>query len=91
MLSASKTREGGADGDHSRGTDGDHSRGTDGDSRGADGDQSRGADGDSSQRLREVAGAQLGGDVFSSPVLLGGRVWVGCRDNFVYCLDLDVS
>eukprot|EP00976_Prorocentrum_cordatum_P000615 12354-Prorocentrum_minimum.AAC.2 len=91
VLSASKTREGGADGDHSRGTDGDHSRGTDGDSRGADGDQSRGADGDSSQRLREVAGAQLGGDVFSSPVLLGGRVWVGCRDNFVYCLDLDVS
>jgi len=30
----------------------------------------------------------LAGEVFSSPVVCGSRVVIGCRDNFVYCFDL---
>ncbi|CAN6486603.1 unnamed protein product [Victoria cruziana] len=30
----------------------------------------------------------LPGNVFSSPLMIGGRVFVGCRDDHVYCLSL---
>ena len=40
---------------------------------------------------RRLAAFRLAGDVFSSPAVSddGHRLVVGCRDNFVYCLQLD--
>ncbi|XP_069833752.1 beta-alanine-activating enzyme isoform X2 [Dendropsophus ebraccatus] len=35
--------------------------------------------------LRQYA---LGGEIFSSPVAYGRSLVVGCRNNFIYCLDL---
>lgn len=35
----------------------------------------------------EVANYELSGEVFSSPVIVGGRLFVGCRDDHVYALD----
>jgi outer membrane protein assembly factor BamB len=35
-----------------------------------------------------VAALKLPGDVFSSPVMLDGRIFVGCRDNNLYCLQV---
>ncbi|XP_062991428.1 beta-alanine-activating enzyme [Elgaria multicarinata webbii] len=40
--------------------------------------------------LEEGAG-KLPGEVFSSPVVWGTMIIVGCRNNYVYCLDLCVS
>lgn len=34
---------------------------------------------------------KLPGEVFSSPVVWGTKLVVGCRNNFVYCLDLCIS
>eukprot|EP00850_Spirogloea_muscicola_P014145 SM000099S25251 [mRNA] locus=s99:525788:532822:- [translate_table: standard] len=31
---------------------------------------------------------KLPGEVFSSPVMLGGHIYVGCRDDYLYCLEL---
>lgn len=31
---------------------------------------------------------QMGGEIFSSPVVLGRKVYVGCRNDAVYCLQL---
>lgn len=31
---------------------------------------------------------ELPGEVFSSPVVLESMLIIGCRDNYVYCLDL---
>ena len=31
---------------------------------------------------------RLPGQVFSSPVCVDGCIVIGCRDNYVYCLDL---
>ena len=36
--------------------------------------------------VEEVARLDLQGDVFSSPVMIGGRIFVGCRDDYVHCL-----
>ena len=39
----------------------------------------------------EVVGStQLPGEVFSSPVIMGDRIVVGCRDDYVYCLRISV-
>ncbi|XP_062101157.1 putative acyl-activating enzyme 19 isoform X4 [Humulus lupulus] len=38
--------------------------------------------------VEEVARHDLEGDVFSSPVMVGGRIFVGCRDDYVHCLDV---
>ncbi|PON87500.1 PQQ-dependent membrane bound dehydrogenase, glucose/quinate/shikimate-related [Trema orientale] len=38
--------------------------------------------------VEEVGRLDLQGDVFSSPVMLGGRIFVGCRDDYVHCLDV---
>ncbi|KAM4807668.1 beta-alanine-activating enzyme [Rhinophrynus dorsalis] len=34
---------------------------------------------------------RLGGEIFSSPVVWGSSVIVGCRNNYVYCLDLEAE
>nr|XP_056711429.1 beta-alanine-activating enzyme [Euleptes europaea] len=34
---------------------------------------------------------KLPGEVFSSPVIWGTKLVVGCRNNYVYCLDLCIS
>uniref|UniRef100_A0ABM5GI35 Beta-alanine-activating enzyme isoform X1 n=2 Tax=Pogona vitticeps TaxID=103695 RepID=A0ABM5GI35_9SAUR len=34
---------------------------------------------------------KLPGEVFSSPVVWGSAIVVGCRNNFVYCLDICIS
>jgi acyl-CoA synthetase len=36
-----------------------------------------------------LASITLPGAVFSSPVLVGAAVYVGCRDNHLYCLDIE--
>ena len=33
---------------------------------------------------------RLPGDVFSSPVVVGSEVVVGCRDDNVYCMQISV-
>lgn len=38
--------------------------------------------------VKEVARLHLPGDVFSSPVMVRNRVYVGCRDDHLYCLEL---
>ncbi|XP_062566768.1 LOW QUALITY PROTEIN: beta-alanine-activating enzyme-like [Saccostrea cucullata] len=37
---------------------------------------------------QEVNSVKLPGEVFSSPVVVGGLLTVGCRDNNVYCFDI---
>ncbi|KAL2514087.1 putative acyl-activating enzyme 19 [Forsythia ovata] len=39
-------------------------------------------------RVQEFARLDVGGDIFSSPVMIGGKIFVGCRDNHVYCIEL---
>ncbi|XP_059312059.1 putative acyl-activating enzyme 19 isoform X4 [Lycium ferocissimum] len=38
--------------------------------------------------VREFARFELGGDIFSSPVMIGGEIFVGCRDDYVHCIRL---
>ncbi|XP_055817686.1 putative acyl-activating enzyme 19 isoform X2 [Solanum dulcamara] len=38
--------------------------------------------------VREFARFELGGDIFSSPVMIGGEIFVGCRDDNVHCIRL---
>ncbi|XP_039129291.1 putative acyl-activating enzyme 19 isoform X1 [Dioscorea cayenensis subsp. rotundata] len=38
--------------------------------------------------VQEFAVMNLPGDVFSSPVMIGGRIFVGCRDDYVHCLNV---
>ena len=35
---------------------------------------------------QEFARLKLEGDVFSSPVMIGGRIFVGCRDDYLHCI-----
>lgn len=37
-----------------------------------------------------IADFKLGGEVFSSPVLFSKYIFIGCRDNFIYCLNFNV-
>uniref|UniRef100_A0A7N1A7L5 4-coumarate--CoA ligase n=1 Tax=Kalanchoe fedtschenkoi TaxID=63787 RepID=A0A7N1A7L5_KALFE len=39
--------------------------------------------------VQEFIRTSLDGDIFSSPVMIGGRIFVGCRDNFLHCLAVD--
>ncbi|KAI4302884.1 hypothetical protein MLD38_038582 [Melastoma candidum] len=41
--------------------------------------------------VREVARMDLEGEVFSSPVMVGGVIFVGCRDDFVHCVALGTN
>lgn len=36
--------------------------------------------------VRQFAVMEIPGDVFSSPVMIGGRIFVGCRDDYVRCI-----
>ncbi|KAF9624677.1 hypothetical protein IFM89_012948 [Coptis chinensis] len=38
--------------------------------------------------VQEFAKVDLPGDIFSSPVMIGGRIFVGCRDEYVHCLEV---
>lgn len=40
-------------------------------------------------KVDEIARLELQGDIFSSPVMIGGRIFVGCRDDYVHCLSLE--
>ncbi|GMH00678.1 hypothetical protein Nepgr_002517 [Nepenthes gracilis] len=40
----------------------------------------------SQHTVEKFAQLDLQGDVFSSPVMLGGRIFVGCRDDYVHCI-----
>lgn len=45
-------------------------------------------DGRVHNRPTEFATLQLQGDIFSSPVMIGGRIFVGCRDDYLHCFAL---
>ncbi|KAF8379019.1 hypothetical protein HHK36_028446 [Tetracentron sinense] len=36
--------------------------------------------------VQEFARLDLQGEIFSSPVMIGGRIFVGCRDDYVHCI-----
>lgn len=38
----------------------------------------------------EYAKLELPGELFSSPIMVGGRIFVGCRDDHVYCIDIEL-
>ncbi|KAJ4776842.1 AMP-dependent synthetase and ligase family protein [Rhynchospora pubera] len=38
--------------------------------------------------LQGFAEINLQGDIFSSPVMIGGRIFVGCRDDYLHCLEV---
>lgn len=39
--------------------------------------------------LQEFARFGLQGDIFSSPVMICGRIFVGCRDDYVHCIGVE--
>lgn len=39
--------------------------------------------------VQEFARLDLEGDIFSSPVMIGGKIFVGCRDDYVYCIRVE--
>ncbi|CAA7406577.1 unnamed protein product [Spirodela intermedia] len=53
--------------------------------------RSVGDEGRESSPAEEVGGVDLPGEVFSSPVMIAGRVFVGCRDDHVRCIGAIVS
>ncbi|XP_058228620.1 putative acyl-activating enzyme 19 isoform X2 [Rhododendron vialii] len=38
--------------------------------------------------VKEFGRLDLQGNIFSSPVMIGGRIFIGCRDDYMYCLQL---
>ncbi|KAJ8449006.1 hypothetical protein Cgig2_004061 [Carnegiea gigantea] len=36
--------------------------------------------------VKKFAELDLQGDIFSSPVMFGGRIFVGCRDDYLHCI-----
>jgi len=36
--------------------------------------------------VQGLASIDLPGDIFSSPLMVGGRIFVGCRDDRLHCL-----
>ncbi|KAB1222503.1 putative acyl-activating enzyme 19 [Morella rubra] len=40
--------------------------------------------------VQEYARFDLQGDVFSSPVMIGGRIFVGCRDDYLHCVSVEI-
>ncbi|OMO91818.1 AMP-dependent synthetase/ligase [Corchorus capsularis] len=41
--------------------------------------------------VQEFARLKLEGDVFSSPVMIGGRIFVGCRDDYLHCISVQTN
>ncbi|KAF7844704.1 putative acyl-activating enzyme 19 isoform X1 [Senna tora] len=49
---------------------------------------------DANQRrasVEEFGRLNLPGDIFSSPVMIGGRIFVGCRDDCLHCIALEIA
>lgn len=40
--------------------------------------------------VQEFARLKLQGDIFSSPLMIGGRIFVGCRDDYLHCVALEI-
>ncbi|XP_061346780.1 putative acyl-activating enzyme 19 isoform X2 [Gastrolobium bilobum] len=40
--------------------------------------------------VQEFARLKLPGDIFSSPLMIGGRIFVGCRDDYLHCVALEI-
>ncbi|XP_073227086.1 putative acyl-activating enzyme 19 isoform X3 [Cicer arietinum] len=40
--------------------------------------------------VQEFAKLNLPGDIFSSPLMIGGRIFVGCRDDYLHCVALEI-
>ncbi|XP_015950867.1 putative acyl-activating enzyme 19 isoform X1 [Arachis duranensis] len=40
--------------------------------------------------VQEFARLDLLGDIFSSPLMIGGRIFVGCRDDYLHCVTLEM-
>ncbi|KAK2407264.1 AMP-dependent synthetase and ligase family protein [Trifolium repens] len=40
--------------------------------------------------VQEFARLNLPGDIFSSPLMIGGRIFVGCRDDYLHCVSLEI-
>ncbi|MED6196704.1 hypothetical protein PIB30_049837 [Stylosanthes scabra] len=40
--------------------------------------------------VQEFARLDLLGDIFSSPLMIGGRIFVGCRDDYLHCVSLEM-
>ncbi|KAK7390082.1 hypothetical protein VNO78_25381 [Psophocarpus tetragonolobus] len=40
--------------------------------------------------VQEFARLNLQGDIFSSPLMVGGRIFVGCRDDYLHCIALEI-
>ncbi|KAI7752860.1 hypothetical protein M8C21_016534 [Ambrosia artemisiifolia] len=41
--------------------------------------------------VEEFGRVDMEGDIFSSPVMIGGRIFVGCRDDYLYCLGIQTN
>lgn len=41
---------------------------------------------DLNTNVEDFARVDLEGDIFSSPVMIGGRIFIGCRDDYVHCV-----
>ncbi|KAF7807818.1 putative acyl-activating enzyme 19 isoform X1 [Senna tora] len=41
--------------------------------------------------VEEFGRLNLTGDIFSSPVMIGGRIFVGCRDDYLHCVALEIA
>ncbi|KAL0927522.1 hypothetical protein M5K25_001697 [Dendrobium thyrsiflorum] len=48
--------------------------------------QERAAGVPGNQLVEEFAVLHLPGDTFSSPVMIAGRIFVGCRDDYLHCV-----
>lgn len=44
--------------------------------------------GETCKMVKQIGSIQLRGEVFSSPIVIGNRIFVGCRDDNVYCLSI---
>ncbi|KAF1876556.1 hypothetical protein Lal_00021270 [Lupinus albus] len=40
--------------------------------------------------VQEFARLNLPGDIFSSPLMIGGRIFVGCRDDYLHCVTIEI-
>lgn len=40
--------------------------------------------------VQEFARLSLPGDIFSSPLMIGGWIFVGCRDDYLHCIALEI-
>ncbi|WRX23163.1 AMP-dependent synthetase/ligase domain - like 10 [Theobroma cacao] len=41
--------------------------------------------------VQEFVRLKLEGDLFSSPVMIGGRIFVGCRDDYLHCIAVETQ